>query len=83
MQNTENAVKKLVFAAVLAAIVSLMLVLSCTVRVETGTVGLRINFNNELEPIELLPGSWNQKIVGNIIVFPVKEVAGYARNRHD
>lgn len=62
---------KLFTATILAA--SLMLG-ACT-RIETGEVGLRVDFSKEIEMSERLPGSWNQTFVGDIITFPVKDIA--------
>ncbi len=45
------------------------------IRIETGEVGLRIGFDKQVKNEELLPGSFNQTIVGSVITFPVKEVA--------
>lgn len=47
---------------------------ACT-RIETGTVGIRTNINKEIQQEELKPGTWNQTIVGDIEIVPVKEVA--------
>lgn len=46
---------------------------ACT-RIETGTVGLRVNMSNVVEPNELQPGSWNQTIVGSVLEFPVRSI---------
>jgi len=46
----------------------------CT-RIETGEVGLRINFDKTTDPTERLPGSFNQTIVGEIINFKIQDVA--------
>lgn len=45
----------------------------CT-RIETGEVGVRIGFDKQIQSGELLPGSFNQSIVGSILTFPVKDV---------
>ncbi len=52
-------------AAVLAA--------GCT-RIETGTVGVRVDFSKQVQPGELLPGSFNQTLIGDVMTFPVKDV---------
>lgn len=52
-------------AAVLAA--------GCT-RIETGEVGVRVNFAKQVQPGELQPGSFNQTLVGDVLTFPVKDV---------
>jgi regulator of protease activity HflC (stomatin/prohibitin superfamily) len=45
----------------------------CT-RVETGEVGVRVGFDKQVKQGELLPGSFNQTIVGEVLTFPVKDV---------
>jgi hypothetical protein len=47
---------------------------ACT-RIETGEVGLRVGFDKQVKTDELLPGSFNQTIIGSVMTFPVKEVA--------
>lgn len=44
-------------------------------RVETGEVGVRVGFDKQVKSGELLPGSFNQTLLGDIITFPVKDVA--------
>jgi len=46
---------------------------ACT-RIETGEVGVRLNASKQIEGAELLAGSWNQNIIGEILTFPVKDV---------
>lgn len=46
----------------------------CT-RIETGEVGLRVNFSKEVQMQELMPGSWNQTIVGDVLTYPVKDIS--------
>jgi len=45
----------------------------CT-RIETGEVGLRVNFDKTVSTNELMPGSFNQTLIGSVITFPVKDV---------
>jgi hypothetical protein len=45
----------------------------CT-RIETGEVGLRRGFDKQVSNVELLPGSFNQVIVGDVLTFPIKDV---------
>lgn len=52
-------------AAVLAA--------GCT-RIETGEVGVRVDFSKQVQPGELLPGSFNQTLIGDVLTFPVKDL---------
>jgi regulator of protease activity HflC (stomatin/prohibitin superfamily) len=56
---------------VIAAAVALT---SACTRIETGEVGVRVGFDKQVQPGELLPGSFNQSIVGTILTFPVKDV---------
>jgi regulator of protease activity HflC (stomatin/prohibitin superfamily) len=46
---------------------------ACT-RIETGEVGLRRDINRQVNTTELLPGSFNQVIIGEVMTFPVKDV---------
>jgi hypothetical protein len=55
----------LVLAAVFAT--------GCT-RIETGEVGLRRGFDKQVSGQELLPGSFNQTLVGEVLTFPIKDV---------
>lgn len=55
---------------VVAVLVSLV---GC-VRIETGEVGVRVGFDKQIKPGELLPGSFNQTLVGSVMTFPVKDV---------
>jgi regulator of protease activity HflC (stomatin/prohibitin superfamily) len=46
---------------------------ACT-RIETGEVGVRVGFDKQVQPGELLPGSFNQVLIGDVLTFPVKDV---------
>lgn len=46
---------------------------ACT-RIETGEVGVRVGFDKQVQSGELLPGSFNQTLVGSILTFPIKDV---------
>ena len=46
---------------------------ACT-RIETGEVGVRVGFDKQVKPGELLPGSFNQTFIGDVLTFPVKDV---------
>ena len=50
-----------------------MLATGCT-RIETGEVGVRVDAYKQVQPGELLPGSMNQTIIGDVLTFPVKDV---------
>lgn len=45
----------------------------CT-RVETGEVGVRVGFDKQIQQGELMPGSFNQTLIGDVLTFPVKDV---------
>lgn len=61
-------------AFTLTAAIATLLITGCT-RIETGEVGLRINFDKTTDPTERLPGSFNQTLVGDILTFKVQDVA--------
>jgi regulator of protease activity HflC (stomatin/prohibitin superfamily) len=44
------------------------------IRIETGEVGVRVGFDKQVHPGELLPGSFNQVLIGNVLTFPIKDV---------
>ena len=46
---------------------------ACT-RIETGEVGVRVGFDKQVQSGELLPGSFNQTLVGTVLTFPIKDV---------
>lgn len=54
--------------------VAVAMTAACT-RIETGEVGLRVGFDKQVKNEELLPGSFNQVLIGDVLTFPVKEVA--------
>lgn len=62
----KNLALTLIAAAVLAT--------GCT-RIETGEVGVRVGYDKQVQPGELMPGSFNQVLIGDVITFPVKDVA--------
>lgn len=64
----KNYVKFGILALVMASAVG------CA-RIETGEVGVRVGFDKQVKSGELLPGSFNQTLIGDIITFPVKDVA--------
>jgi regulator of protease activity HflC (stomatin/prohibitin superfamily) len=55
----------LVLAAVLAT--------GCT-RISTGEVGVRVDMSKQVQGNELMPGSWNQTLVGGVMTFPTKDI---------
>jgi regulator of protease activity HflC (stomatin/prohibitin superfamily) len=62
--------KRIFTLSVLAAAV---LATGCT-RIETGEVGVRVGFDKQVQSGELLPGSFNQTLIGDVLTFPVKDV---------
>lgn len=44
-------------------------------RVETGEVGLRVGFDKQVNSTELMPGSFNQTMVGDVLLFPVRDIS--------
>ena len=59
---------------ILAAVALAIAATGCT-RIETGEVGLRRGFDKQIKTEELLPGSFNQTVIGEVLTFPVKEIA--------
>lgn len=60
--------------ATLSIIATAIMLAGCT-RIESGEVGLRVGFDKQIKSDELLPGSFNQTLIGDILTFPVKDVA--------
>lgn len=52
---------------------AILTAVGCT-RIETGEVGVRVGFDKQVKSGELLPGSFNQTIIGDVLTFPVKDV---------
>jgi hypothetical protein len=57
----------------LGILVGAVLMTGCT-RIETGEVGVRVGFDKQVQSGELLPGSFNQVLIGDVLTFPVKDV---------
>ena len=62
--------KRILTLSILAMAV---LATGCT-RIETGQVGVRVGFDKQVQSGELLPGSFNQSIIGEVLTFPIKDV---------
>ena len=62
--------KRILTLSILAAAV---LATGCT-RIETGEVGVRVGFDKQVKSGELLPGSFNQILIGEVLTFPIKDV---------
>ena len=52
----------------------------CT-RIETGEVGVRMDASKQIQGAELMPGSFNQSLVGSVMTFPVKDIAVNLENK--
>jgi regulator of protease activity HflC (stomatin/prohibitin superfamily) len=63
-----NRIVKLGFVVAAVALTS-----ACT-RIETGEVGVRVGFDKQVQSGELLPGSFNQVLIGDVLTFPIKDV---------
>lgn len=61
-------------------LVSLMFATGCE-RIQTGEVGIRINASKEIQGNELMPGTWNQTIIGSVLTFPVKDIQVNLENK--
>jgi len=46
----------------------------CMTRIETGEVGVRVGWDKQVQQGELLPGSFNQTFIGDVLTFPIKDV---------
>ena len=57
-----------------AAILGLAVLATGCTRIETGEVGVRVGFDKQVKPGELLPGSFNQVLIGDVLTFPYKDV---------
>ena len=60
----------------LAAIALIAVASAACTRIETGEVGLRVDFAKQVQMQELQPGSWNQTVVGDVLTFPVRDIGG-------
>lgn len=56
------------------AVLALSVVLSGCQRIETGEVGLRVDFSKQVQMGELQPGSFNQTFIGDVITFQVRDI---------
>jgi hypothetical protein len=61
------------FVKIAFAVSAAIVAAGCT-RIETGEVGVRVGFDKQVKQGELLPGSFNQTLIGDVLTFPVKDV---------
>lgn len=52
---------------------SVVLATGCQ-RITTGEVGVRVDVSKQIQGSELMPGSWNQTLIGEVMTFPVKDI---------
>ncbi len=57
------------------AVILVLLALAGCQRIETGEVGLRVGFDKQVAMGELQPGSFNQTVIGDVLTFPVRDIA--------
>ena len=58
---------------VMLMVVAGALLTGCT-RIESGTVGLRVDMSRQIQGVELQPGSWNQTLIGSVLEFQVRSI---------
>ncbi len=63
------------------AIASIALLATGCTRITTGEVGVRVNASKEVQGTELMPGSWNQFLVGDVLTFPTKDISVSLENK--
>lgn len=64
----------------IACVIASVAFTGCT-RISTGEVGVRVDASKQIQGAELMPGSWNQTIVGDVLTFPVKDIAVNLENK--
>ena len=64
-----------IIAFVSASVIALAVLGTNLTRITTGEVGVRVNASKEVQGTELMPGSWNQTIVGDVLTFPTKDIS--------
>jgi regulator of protease activity HflC (stomatin/prohibitin superfamily) len=62
------------FVKLSAIAAAVALTSGCMTRIETGEVGVRVGWDKQVQQGELLPGSFNQTFIGDVLTFPVKDV---------
>lgn len=50
-------------------------------RISTGEVGVRLDASKQISSTELLPGSFNQTLIGEVLTFPVKDIVVDIQNK--
>lgn len=68
------------FTKLSVAIATVILATGCT-RISTGEVGVRVDMSRQVQGNELLPGSWAQTVIGDVLTFPVKDIVVQLDNK--
>ena len=68
------------FAKIGLVAAAVVLATGCT-RITTGEVGVRVDASRQIQGTELMPGSWNQTVVGDVLTFPVKDIPINVENK--
>ena len=63
-----------------AVVAAMVLATGCT-RITTGEVGVRVDASRQVSGAELMPGSWNQTLIGDVLTFPVKDISISLENK--
>lgn len=59
----------------ISAVVLAVAALQACTRIESGEVGVRVDASKQISGTELQPGSWNQTLIGDVLTFPVRDIA--------
>jgi hypothetical protein len=65
----------------IASIIAISALATGCTRITTGEVGVRVNASKEVQGTELMPGSWNQTMVGDVLTFPTKDISVSLENK--
>ena len=68
------------FIKMLIVALSLVIATGCT-RITTGEVGVRVDASRQVQGTELMPGTWNQTLVGDVLTFPTKDISISLENK--
>lgn len=66
----------------MAAVLGMAVLATGCTRIETGEVGIRVDMSKQVQSGELMPGSWNQTLVGDVLTFPTKDIAVNLDNKN-
>ena len=66
----------------LSVVFSLIISAAACTRIETGEVGLRVDASKQIQGTELLPGSFNQTMIGDVLTFPTRDVVASLENKN-